>query len=172
MRWPGQAGWFTDYILNKDGRVFPGMSLAYSAYGNADEISDLNHSVKFTLFEPRGDDGVFYRIGSEMIVDLTQLGKDSWNLFATLYLDYEIPGFLNTRGKLIPWVTLCYDNIPYTAGSEKGERENAFKTDLGLKLDGMITNTVFGLVWNSGNLISDKSDTSKGFIKTYVEIKL
>ena len=175
MRWPGQAGWFTDYILDKDGRVFPGMSLAYSAYGNADEPDDLNHSVKFTLFEPRGDDGVFYRIGSEMVVDLTQLGKDSWNLLATFYLDYEIPGFLKTKGKLVPWFTVCYDNVPYAdpegATAETVERQNALKADLGLKFDGMISNTVIGLVWNSGNLISDKADISKGFIKTYVEIK-
>ena len=169
MRWPGQAGWFTDYILDKDGRVFPGMSLAYSVYGNTEKLSELNNSVKFTLFEPRGDDGVFYGLGSEMIVDITHIGQETWDLFATLYFDYEIPGFLKTRGKLIPWMTLCYDNLPYDGGKE---RENAFKTDLGVKFDGMITNTVFGLVWNSGNLISDKADTSIGFIKAFVEITL
>ena len=168
MRWPGQAGWFTDYILNKDGRVFPGMSIAYSAFGNTDALSDINHSVKFTLFEPRGDDGVFYKIGSEMVVDVTHLGQKNWDMLATLYFDYEVPGFLKTNGRLIPWLTLCYDNLPFNAGEE---RENALKTDLGVKLDGVISNTVIGLVWNSGNLISEKSDISYGFIKTFVEIK-
>ena len=100
-------------------------------------------------------------------MDVTQLGKDTWNLFATLYLDYEIPGIFKTKGKLVPWFTLCYDNVPYS----EEERQNAFKADLGLKLDGMISNTVIGLVWNSGNLISDKADISVGFIKTFVEIK-
>ncbi len=168
MRWPGQAGWFTDCILNKDGRVFPGMSLAYSAFGNTEALSDINHSVKFTLFEPRGDDGIFYKIGSEMIVDLTHLGQKNWDLLATLYFDYEVPGIFKTNGKLIPWITLCYDNIPSFG---EGDRENAFKTDIGLKLDGAISNTVIGLVWNSGNLISEESDVSYGFIKTFVEIK-
>ena len=168
MRWPGQAGWFTDYILNKDGRVFPGMSIAYSAFGNTDALSDINHSLKFTLFEPRGDDGVFYKIGSEMVVDVTHLGQKNWDMLATLYFDYEVPGFLKTNGRLIPWLTLCYDNLPFNAGEE---RENALKTDLGVKLDGVISNTVIGLVWNSGNLISEKSDISYGFIKTFVEIK-
>ena len=168
MRWPGQAGWFTDYILNADGRVFPGMSLAYSAFGNTDAPSDINHSVKFTLFEPRGDDGIFYKVGSEMIVDLTHLGQKNWDLLTTLYFDYEVPGIFKSNGKLVPWITLCYDNIPSTGAKE---RENAFKTDIGLKLDGVISNTVIGLVWNSGNLISGESDVSYGFIKTFVEIK-
>jgi len=42
---------------------------------------------------------------------------------------------------------------------------------VGIKLDGAISNTVIGLVWNSGNLISEESDVSYGFIKTFVEIK-
>ena len=168
MRWPGQAGWVTDYILNADGRVFPGMSLAYSAFGDTDNLSDLNHSVKFTLFEPRGDDGIFYKIGSEIIADITHLGQKNWDLLATAYFDYELPGIFQTNGKLIPWITLCYDNLP-KQGDE--ERSNAFKTDVGIKLDGAISNTVIGLVWNSGNLISEESDVSYGFIKTFVEIK-
>ena len=168
LRWPGQAGWFKDYILDTAGRVFPGMSLAYSIYGNTDNLSNLINSVKVTMFEPCGDDGIFYKIGSEMILDITQLGRKDWNLLATLYVDYEIPGIMNSNGKLVPWVTFCYDNLPYEGGIE---RQNAFKTDMGVKLDGVISNTIIGMVWNSGNLISDKTDTSMGFIKAFVEIK-
>jgi len=120
------------------------------------------------MFEPCGDDGIFYKIGSEMILDITQLGRKDWNLLATLYVDYEISGIMNSNGKLVPWVTFCYDNLPYEGGIE---RQNAFKTDMGVKLDGVISNTIIGMVWNSGNLISDKTDTSMGFIKAFVEIK-
>ncbi len=65
MRWPGQGGWFTDYVLNKDGRVFPGMSAGWRITGSAaGGIEDAEQHARFTLFEPRGDDGVFYGLGS------------------------------------------------------------------------------------------------------------
>ncbi|MCX7656898.1 MAG: hypothetical protein N2Z76_10295, partial [Treponemataceae bacterium] len=58
MRWPGQGGWYTDYILDKAGRVFPGMSLAYKVYNTfANPLENGQHAIKFTLFEPRGDEG-------------------------------------------------------------------------------------------------------------------
>ncbi len=168
MRWPGLGGWYTDYILNKDGRVFPGMSIAYTMYGSTDSKVEPNNSVKFTLFEPKGDDGLFYGLGSEMIVDLTHLGQKNWDLMATIYVDYEIPGVFNTSGKFIPWFTLCYDNVECAVHNE---RENAVKVDLGVKLDSVITNTVFGITWNSGNLLDNNHDTLLGFVKTFVEIK-
>ena len=103
-----------------------------------------------------------------MIVDLTHLGQKNWDLMATIYVDYEIPGVFNTSGKFIPWFTLCYDNVECAVHNE---RENAVKVDLGVKLDSVITNTVFGITWNSGNLLGNNHDTLLGFVKTFVEIK-
>jgi hypothetical protein len=170
MRWPGQAGWFVDYIVDDEGRVFPGMSLAYSFYGNESDTNKNNHSVKFTMFEPRGDDGVFYGLGSEVIIDLVGLGKKDWTCLATVYADYEIPGVFHSSGKLIPWGTICYDYLPLTDVAGK-ERYSAMKMNLGVKLDNVISNTVLGLTWNSGNLIKDAYDITLGCVKAMVEIK-
>lgn len=167
MRWPGQAGWVWDYILDKEGRVFPGMSLCWSMYGFSDNREEMNNSVKFTLFEPKGDDGIFYKVGSEMIIDATHLGQKEWDLLATVYVDYEIPGIFNTTGKLIPWFIICYDNLPY----ENDARQNAMKADIGIKLDGVVSNTVLGISWDSGNLINDNADVVAGYLKASADIK-
>lgn len=125
------------------------------------------------MFEPRGDDGLFYGLGSEAIVDVVGLGKEDWTLLTTLYADYEIPGIFHTAGKLVPWTTLCYDYLPYypVSGGSMDGRYSALKADLGLKLDGVISNTVLGLTWNSGNLIKDKYDVTVGYIKASAVIK-
>lgn len=168
MRWPGEAGWFTDYILNKDGRVFPGMSVAYKVYGSVeDPAADLQHNMKFTLFEPRGDEGVFYGIGSEIIVDVNNVTAEDREIMATVYGDYTKVGVLNGPGSLIPWTTVCFDNVP---GSKTG-RVNGLKVDLGVKLDGAISNTVIGLSYHSGDLLQTNSVARFGVAKTTVEIK-
>jgi hypothetical protein len=167
MRWPGQAGWYTDYILNKEGRVFPGMALCWSLYGKSDNSVAKNNSIKFTLFEPRGDEGVFYKLGSEMIVDVTNIGQKSWNMFATIYFDYEIPGIFKTAGKFIPWMIFCYDNVPFNTMT----RQTAIKIDTGIKFDNIISNTIIGFSWDSGDLINDNADIALGYVKASVEIK-
>ncbi|MDR0412147.1 MAG: hypothetical protein LBH75_09300 [Treponema sp.] len=184
MRWPGQGGWLKDYILNSDGRVFPGMSLAYKVYRGIEREKelDMEHSVKFTLFEPRGDDGVFYGLGAEVIIDvidITNVTKDApgtadnppggFRTLATAYLDYTIPGFLRSSGSLIPWTILYYDNIPDETDSSK--RINDAKVDLGLNFENFISNTTFGIVWNSGSLIQQTS-SHWGYFRATVEIRL
>lgn len=168
MRWPGEGGWYTDYILDEDGRVFPGMSVAYKVNGSAEEaVKDLQHNAKLTVFEPRGDEGVFYGLGSEIIVDVNDITNDSRNVMATVYVDYTKAGVLNGPGSLIPWTTVCFDDLP---GATTG-RVNGLKIDLGVKLDGAISNTVLGLSWNSGDLIQTDSVARLGIVKTTVEIK-
>ncbi|AEE15637.1 hypothetical protein [Treponema brennaborense] len=164
MRWPGQGGWYTDYILEKEGRVFPGMSLAYCVYGTSDAASSLDHRVKFTLFEPRGDEGLFYKLGSEIIADATNLGKDDWQLLGTFYFDYEMPGFAGTMGTLVPWTIICYDNY-----SDSGSRKNGFKTDIGVKLENAISNTTFGIAWNTGDLLAETPVL--GYLKLTAEVR-
>lgn len=168
LRWPGDAGWFKDYILDKDGRVFPGMSVAYKVYGMADDpVADLQHNLKFTLFEPRGDEGVFYGIGSEIIVDAGNLTAKERELLATVYLDYTKAGVLKGPGSLIPWTTVCFDNVPGT----KAGRVNGLKVDAGVKLDGAIANTVFGIAWQSGDLLQTNSAAHLGVAKATCEIR-
>jgi hypothetical protein len=168
MRWPGQGGWYTDYILDDEGRVFPGMSLAYKVYGDTDkDAADYQHSVKFTLFEPRGDEGVFYGLGSEMIVDFVDIIADRRELITTVYVDYEIARFLKGRGTLIPWGTVCYDYLP---GAED-QRNNAAKLNLGVKLRDAIANAVLGLEWNSGDILNPDAPYRSGYAKATVEIK-
>ncbi|MDR1126624.1 MAG: hypothetical protein LBL06_00695 [Treponema sp.] len=182
MRWPGQGGWLKDYILNSDGRVFPGMSLAYKVYQDLEAGADIEHSIKFTLFEPLGDDGVFYGIGAEIIIDLIDLTSvtegapatandppGGFRALATAYFDYAIPNFLRSSGTLVPWTILYYDNLPDTADSSS--RINDMKVDLGLNFENFISNTTFGIVWNSGSLIQ-KTSAHWGYLRALVEIKL
>ncbi|MDR0644596.1 MAG: hypothetical protein LBG05_06765 [Treponema sp.] len=172
MRWPGQWGWLTDYILNSEGRVFPGMSLAYKVYINDETDSPDEHSMKFTLFEPRGDDGIFYKIGSEIIIDfldLTDVTTDGTSFLATIYVDYEIPGVGSGIGALVPWTILYYDNLPESVGSSN--RINDMKVDLGLNFENFISNTTFGVVWNSGSLIQ-QTTAHWGYFRVFAEIRL
>jgi len=186
MRWPGQSGWLTDYIMNSDGRVFPGMSLGYKIYSDPENFEGMEHSLKFTLFEPKGDDGLFYMLGSEIIVDLVNITGvasvpkdeerdpvgDGFRLLVTAYFDAEFnnPGAL--RGTLRPWTILYYDNLPEAEGDS---RYNNVKVDLGLNFENVIRNTVFGFVWNSGSLlrkIDVEGFNTLGYVRLFVEIKL
>ncbi|WP_304225808.1 hypothetical protein [Gracilinema caldarium] len=167
FHWPGLGGWYTDYILNRPGRVFPGLSLAYKVYSPFSRaIQDAQHSIKFTLFEPRGDDGLFYGIGSEMVVDYIDISSSNPVFYLTSYFDYTIPAVFNTSGSLIPWITLCYDNLPDT-----DRRKQAIKLDGGVKLDRVISNTIIALSWNSGDLLNSAAVYRWGYLKTSIEIK-
>jgi hypothetical protein len=166
MHWPGRGGWYTDYILNKDGRVFPGMSLAYKAFGDTANLGALKHNLKFTLFEERGDDGVFYGLGAEAVVDFTDLASANRTLMSTVYLDYTLPGFAGTAGSLVPWIVVCWDNIPVAAG-----RDDDLKLDLGAKLVDAIANTTLGLTWNSGNLLTEGAAPGLGYLKATAEVR-
>jgi hypothetical protein len=181
MRWPGQAGWLKDYILNSDGRVFPGMSLGYKIYDELENDTGLEHSIKFTLFEPKGDEGLFYGLGSEIIMDFVDLtgvtegaaatANDPPGGFRTLvtaYFDYTLPGFLGLPGAVVPWTILYYDNLPGASGSG---RINDMKVDLGINLENAISNTTFGIVWNTGSLIQ-QSQYHWGYIRFIAEIRL
>jgi len=180
MRWPGQSGWLTDYIINSDGRVFPGMSIAYKTYINEAEFSGVDHSIKFTLFEPRGDDGLFYMFGSEIIIDimdLTGVTKDSalnaasypggLSILVTSYFDLELNNIGKIPGTFRPWTILYYDNLREARGSDN--RISDFKIDLGLNLENAIQNTTFGLVWNSGSLIQLNR---AGCLRVFVEVRM
>ena len=189
MRWPGASGWQRDYILNTEGRVYPGMSVGYKIYQNLEKGTDPEHSIKFTLFEPRGDQGMFYRVGSEMVIDIIDItninfGKTNiisgvppqaaandprggFSILGTVYLDYEIGKLGAFPGMLLPWTILYYDNIPGRA--KKDDRLNDFKIDLGINLEKAIKNVTFGLVWNSGSLIQK---SAAGYMRLFVEIRL
>jgi len=182
MRWPGQGGWFTDYILNSDGRVFPGMSLGYKIYEEKEKNTGLEHSIKFTLFEPRGDDGLFYKLGSEIILDLIDLTNvtagepadtnnppGGFSVLATAYFDLEFNYLGKMPGSLIPWTIIYYDNLPGELADDK--RINDMKFDLGLNLENAIPNTTFGIVWNTGSLIQN-TGYRMGFLRLIAEIRL
>ena len=198
MRWPGQGGWAKDYILNTEGRVYPGMSVGYKIYENLETKPGMEHSIKFTLFEPRGDDGMFFKIGSEIIVDIIDMTnvtfgiapldlgmdpffnpKQGFSVLATAYFDYEIKNIGKLPGIFLPWTILYYDNL--TGADKNADRINDFKIDLGINWEGAIRNTTFGLVWNSGSLIQKKAVTTNwdqagnyvaGFLRLFVEIRL
>ena len=192
MRWPGQGGWLKDYIVNSDGRVFPGMSFGYKIYENTETETGVEHSVNFTLFEPRGDEGVFYKVGSEIIVDVIDLtnatapgepgntlipsdktGRDpAWRGFtilATVYFDYELGKIGKIPGSFVPWTILYYDNLP--GATKDDDRINDFKIDIGVNLENAVANTTFGFVWNTGSLIQEAA-RRWGTIRLTAEIKL
>jgi len=189
MRWPGQGGWLKDYIINSDGRVFPGMSLGYKVYEEPEKNTGVEQSIKFTLFEPRGNDGLFYKLGSEIIVDLIDLGnvtaandaipyhndKDpKWRGFSVLvtaYFDLEFTNLGKIPGSLVPWTILYYDNLPEQAG--RPGRYNNIKIDLGVNLEKAIANTTFGIAWNSGSLLRSMPNGGKlGAFRLIAEIRL
>ncbi|NLJ10060.1 MAG: hypothetical protein GX438_06950 [Treponema sp.] len=166
VHWPGQGGWYTDYILNRDGRVFPGLSLAYKIYNSLDEgFSSAKQSMKFTLFEPRGDEGLFYGIGSEIVADFVDIGSMDRILYITSYFDYTLPGVLQSPGAFIPWITICYDNVP-----DGSQRKQSVKIDGGLKLEKVVSNTIISLGWNSGDLVNPVASYRWGYLKASVEI--
>lgn len=166
MRWPGQGGWYTDYILNKEGRVFPGMALAYKFYGNNYIGSVPRHDLKFTLFEERGDEGVFYGLGSEIIVDFNDFTSRQRELLATVYLDYSIASFAGSSGTFQPWIMAAYDYIPYGTG-----HRNDVKTNLGLRMKRFIPNTDLGVEWDSGSLIPGNGlGVTWGYVKFSAEV--
>lgn len=181
MRWPGQGGWLKDYILNSDGRVFPGMSLGYKIYNELENGIGLEHSIKFTLFEPKGDEDIFYGLGSEIIIDLVDLTgvtagaaatandpAGGFSALVTAYFDYTLPGFGGLPGALIPWTILYYDNLSGQSGSG---RINDMKIDMGLNLENAISNTTFGVVWNTGSLIQ-RTRYHWGCLRFTAEIRL
>ena len=167
MRWPGDGGWYTDYLVDDDGRVFPGMAIAYKLYGTDNSAGDLEHNIKFTLFEERGDGGVFFGLGSEIIVDLINIGQREQELLLTSYFDYTLQGFAGSPGSLRPWLVLLYDNVPVP---DENRRRNDLKINLGIKLIEAISNVDFGIEWNSGSLFPGTGEPVFGFIKASVEI--
>ncbi len=167
MRWPGQGGWLTDYLRDSDGRVWPGMALAYKIFDYTDTSVDPKHSIKFTLFEPKGDDGMFFGLGAEAIVDFINIGEDKAQLMATVYVDYTLPGFMGIPGAFIPWAIICYDNLPGTGGDD---RINDMKLDIGVKLENAISNTTFGIGWHSGSIIQ-QTQYHWGYIRATAEIR-
>jgi hypothetical protein len=182
MRFPGQGGWFKDYILNSDGRVFPGMSLGYKIYEEKEKDTGLEQSIKFTLFEPRGDEGLFYHLGSEIIIDIiditditagqaasTNNPAGGFKVLATAYFDWEINNLGKIPGALIPWTILYFDNLSEPDGSG---RYNNMKVDLGINLENAIANTTFGFVWNTGSLLREVPNQKFGYLRFLVEIRL
>ena len=59
--------------MDDDGCVFPGMAIAYKLQGTDNSAEDMEHNIKFTLFEERGDGGIFFGLGSEIISGLFQI---------------------------------------------------------------------------------------------------
>ncbi|MCL2880277.1 MAG: hypothetical protein FWF29_08545 [Treponema sp.] len=183
MRWPGESGWLTDYLLNSDGRVFPGMSLGYKIYEEKEKKVGPEHSIKFTLFEPKGDDGLFYYLGSEIVVDIVDItnvtaGKPAtdvdpaggFSVLATAYFDAELNNIGKMPGTLVPWTILYFDNLPETSGTG---RYSNIKVDLGLNLENAISNTTFGIVWNTGSLLRKVPGVGTvGYFRAIVEIRL
>jgi len=182
MRWPGQGGWLTDYILNSDGRVFPGMSIGYMIFEDRERDTGLVHSLRFTLHEPRGDFGLFYGLGSQIVVDIIDItgittaphppawGADpigGFCVLVTAYFDWEFRNLGRMPGTLRPWTILFYDNLP--SASDGNGRINDFKIDLGLNIENAIANTTLGVVWNTGSLIQN---SSVGFLRLIAEIRL
>jgi hypothetical protein len=182
MRFPGQGGWLKDYILNSDGRVFPGMSVGYKVYEEPEKNTGLEHSVKFTLFEPRGDEGVFFGLGSEIIldlIDLTNVTKGAaatandppggFSVLFTAYFDYEIRNIGKIPGVFVPWTIIYFDNLPETTGDG---RYSNLKIDFGINLENAIANTTFGVVWNTGSLLREVPNQKLGFLRFIAEIRL
>jgi len=204
MRFPGAGGWLKDYILNSDGRVFPGMSLGYKMYIEPEINNNVEHSVKFTLFEPKGNDGLLRGLGSEIIIDLVDLSDITrtnpirstnendpprgFCVLGTAYFDYEINNLGRMPGSLVPWTILYYDNLPginknknWKYGDPEEDRYqqgryNNLKIDLGLNLENAVSNTTFGIAWNSGSLLRKLDDRpelgKRGYFRFMVEIRL
>lgn len=180
LHWPGNGGWQYDPLQQRNGVLFPGLTIAYTLRdANLNSDTDLmRHNLRVTMFEESSDYGLIPGIGSELSVQYNNLSDgDNSQLLATLYFDYTINDIGN--GSLIPWTKIYFDNIGNGAGSG---RSNNLKTDVGIKLAKLIKNTVIGLTWESKNLlginqnINDLNTTNGyygfGFINLWAEIKL
>ena len=180
MRFPGEGGWLTDYIINSDGRVFPGMSLGYKIFEDKAAGREMEHTLKFTLFEPRGDEGMFFMLGSEIIlefIDITNVNfgmpattndpPGGFTILGTAYFDLEFNNVGRIPGTLRPWTIFYFDNLP--GETKESERITDTKIDLGFNFENTIPNTVLGIVWNSGSMLQRNRT---GFLRCFVEIRL
>jgi hypothetical protein len=163
IHWPGKSGWLFDYLKNRSGVVYPGLTAAYKLY-LPDNGSAAQHSLLVTLMEETGDAGALYGVGAEAVLQFFDFtSKSDGMLMASLYADYTIKQVLG--GKLVPWGKAFYDYYP-------DPHTSALKLELGAKLKDSIQNAVLGLSWDSGTLIgtTDAAGDRWGEVKTYVEI--
>jgi hypothetical protein len=164
IHWPGTTGWAYDYIADRPAFTDPGLTAAYTLYLDRSADADPVHSVMVTLLEGSGDAGMLLGVGSEIVLEAFDLTKPSSAVLLSSYFDLSLEGVLG--GTLVPWTKIFYDNV----GNEDGSRSHALKVDLGLKLHEAIRNTVFGIAWQSGDLLI--IDPVLGHFKTYVELSL
>ena len=198
VHWPGNGGWQWDNLEQRNGVLFPGLTVAYTIRDHNDTYgggakADANpiQSLRATLFEESGDYGLVPGLGAEIVVeDIDFLNNpkvdtssvknsDSPNgmLLTTTYLDYTLVDLV--PGELVPWTRIYWDNF---VSPTVGSRVNNLKVDLGLKLAKAVRNAVFGIDYQSRNLTSAVRDVNGGdvfngayglgMVKAWVEVSL
>lgn len=191
LHWPGNGGWQWDPLEDRNGVLFPGLTVAYTIRDNNDVYknstkADTNpiQSLLVTLFEESGDYGLVPGLGAEVAIQAFDFLNEPKNLaspnsmfLVTGYFDYTLVDLI--PGELVPWTRLYYDNL---YSPTEGARVNNLKVDAGLKLSKAVRNTVFGLSYLSNNLTSKVKDTAwsdayngaygLGMVKVWVQVSL
>jgi hypothetical protein len=198
LHWPGNGGWQWDNLEQRNGVLFPGLTVAYTIRDHNDLTpAGLSvgpnpiQSLRATLFEESGDYGLVPGLGAEMVVeDIDFLNNPQANtssvknsdspngmLLTTTYLDYTVSDLV--PGDLIPWTRIYWDNF---VSPNTGDRVNNLKVDLGVKLAKAVRNAVFGVDYLSRNLTSAVRDVNGsdlfngayglGMVKAWVEVSL
>lgn len=180
IHWPGAGGWQWDALQQRNGVLFPGLTLAWIMLDTDldSSINDPRHNLRLTLFEESNGFGLSPFIGAEVSVEYKNFTNSSESdLLFTTYLDYDITGV--GKGIITPWTKVLYDNLGLEAGHK---RINNLKIDAGIKLTRFIKNATLGLTYQSKNLTAEVKDTEDhdltwgyyglGFTQLWVEIKL
>lgn len=178
IHWDGNGGWQYDAMAERDGVLFPGLTIAYTLLDSdtSSNSDTMDSNVKITLFEESDNYGVVPGLGAELCTEM--LGLNDFvtsQILLSMYLDYTVYGIGN--GILIPWTRILYDNL---GQGEDAGRVNNFKIDAGLRCDKYIKNAAFGVTYESKNLTARNHDETNltygyyglGFLQAWVEIKL
>jgi len=194
VHWPGDGGWQWDPLQQRNGVLFPGLTLAYTIRDNNDlydtsassKITKGSHPIQsllLTLYEESGDGGLLEGIGSEIAVQYNDfqnfskgLGATSSlnQLLVTTYFDYTIPEVFG--GQLVPWTKVFVDDI----GQQSGGSAYNLKVDAGLRLEKAVRNTTFGFTYESKNLTGTTSSATnlvsgekgQGLARVWIEVRI
>jgi hypothetical protein len=194
IHWPGDGGWQWDPLQQRNGVLFPGLTLAYTIRDNNDLYSTAStsliqkgsnpiQSILVTLYEESGDAGLLEGWGAEGAVQYNDFQNFSRGLGAahsmaqlltSLYVDYTIPDVAN--GDLVPWTKLYFDHLTLPAGTVL----NNTKVDVGLRLEKAIRNATIELRYESLNLTGTTRATNNldsgfqglGLIRLGVEVRI
>jgi len=161
VKWPGTEGWAYDYLRDRTGTVYSGLTFAYKLLQTDVAQPGVSQEVLVTLFEDQGDEGLVKGLGSEIVVEGHDVGNPGRTATVSSYFDWTVKA---GKARVIPWTRILYD----WNGSAKAQ----MMTSLGVRLEKFIPKAVFGLTWDSNDLIPGTPQAGWGVAKLFTDISL